>query len=98
MFYLLQAIPPSAIPTALPAVPFDWTWVGAGIGLIIATLLILNFLRHVIMNSILGLVAWAIAVYVFQLPLPFWISLLASAVFGLAGIGAMILLKTLGVV
>lgn len=74
-----------------------WEWIAAAVGFVIATILIILFIKKVIVNSILGLIGWAIAVYVFHLPLPFWISLVASALFGLAGVGVMILLKIAGV-
>ncbi len=68
-----------------------------GIGLVVAAVLVFTFLKKLIVNSILGLVAWAIAVYILKIQLPFWLSLIASAIFGLAGVGVMLLLKFAGV-
>lgn len=67
-----------------------------GIVLIIATVFILFFLKKMIINSILGGVIWAIAVFVFQVQLPFIPSLVISIIIGPAGIGTMLLLKAFG--
>ena len=69
----------------------------AGIVLIIAAVLIIVFLKRIILNSILGIIAWAVLTYVFKVELPFIASIAVSIVFGLAGIGAMLVLKFLGV-
>jgi len=67
-----------------------------GIVLIIAAVLIFMFLKKIIVNSILGVAAWAILTYVFMVDLPFIPSLAISVIFGLAGIGAMLVLKFFG--
>jgi hypothetical protein len=54
-------------------------------------------LKRIIENSVLGLIVWAVAKFVFGINLPFWTSLIVSAIFGLAGIGALLLLRFLGV-
>lgn len=74
-----------------------------GIILIVITVLILLFLKHVIANSIVGVIAWIIITYGLpffgiNLQLPFLPSLAVSAVFGLAGIGAMIILAFMGLI
>ncbi|MBU0636406.1 hypothetical protein KKE06_05255 [Candidatus Micrarchaeota archaeon] len=69
-----------------------------GIVFIVVTVVILYFLKHIIVNSILGVVGWAILYYVFDVQLPFWASLIVSLIFGLAGLGAMLVLRFLGVV
>ena len=74
-----------------------------GLILIAATIALLYFFKQVIVNSILGLVAWIIISYVlpifgFSISLPFWPSLIVSALFGLAGIGVMLVLGFLGVI
>ncbi len=68
-----------------------------GIVLIIGTIFIIFFLKRVVMNSILGLIFWAIVVYGFQIPLPFIPSLIISLILGPAGIGAMLILNVLGI-
>ena len=68
--------------------------VGAIVLIIIAVLLVL-LLKRIIVNSLLGIVAWAIVKYIFGIQLPFWASLIVSAIFGLAGIGAMLILRFL---
>ena len=68
-----------------------------GIVLIIAGILVIIFLKRIIVNSVLGAIAWAIVNYVFQINLPFYPSLIVSVAFGLPGIGVMLLLRFLGV-
>ncbi len=68
-----------------------------GIVLVIAAVLIFLFLKRIIVNSILGIAAWLLLTYVFQVELPFWPSLAISIIFGLAGIGAMLVLKFFGI-
>jgi hypothetical protein len=67
-----------------------------GIGLIIATLIIIFFLKKIIINSVLGGIIWAIAIFVFKVNLPTIPSLIVSIVIGPAGIGTMLLLNALG--
>ncbi|MBI4053522.1 MAG: hypothetical protein HY394_05820 [Candidatus Diapherotrites archaeon] len=68
----------------------------AGVVLIIAAVLIFVFLKKIIVNSVAGLAVWAIVSFVFHVNLPFIPSLVISIVFGLAGIGALLLAKFLG--
>ena len=96
---LLQAIPKGidAVNEAAGIVRLDsFTIIVIALVLIIATVLIILFIKKVIINSILGLVGWAIVTYAFPLGLPFFPSLVVSVVFGLAGIGVMLLLKFFG--
>ena len=69
-----------------------------GIVLIIVTVLVILFLKRVILNSILGVIGWAIVVYVLKIELPFVASLVISIVFGLAGVGTLLVLKFFGLV
>jgi hypothetical protein len=69
-----------------------------GIILVIAAIAIFFFLKQIIVNSVLGIVAWGILHFVFNVQLPFWASLLVSIIFGLAGIGVMLVLRFLGIV
>ena len=72
--------------------------VGIGLALILATLLILWFLKKFIVNTLLGLGAWGIALFVFHVPLPFYPSLAISLLFGPAGIGVLLMLKAFGAI
>ena len=67
-----------------------------GIILIIAGILVIMFLKRIIVNSILGAILWAIVNYFFLVNLPFYPSLIISIVFGLPGIGVMLLLRFMG--
>lgn len=68
----------------------------AAIGSIVLGILVLLFLKKIIVNSALGLLAWAVLQYVFGVNLPFAPSLVISVLFGLPGIGVMLVLRFLG--
>lgn len=68
-----------------------------GIVLIIAAIVVIFFLKNIIINSVIGIVIWAIAVYIFQVNLNFWLSLIISIIFGPAGIGVLLFLKFFGI-
>ncbi|MBI4043626.1 MAG: hypothetical protein HY393_02355 [Candidatus Diapherotrites archaeon] len=72
--------------------------IGTGIILILATILIVWFLKKFIVNTVLGLIAWGLAVFVFKISLPFYPSLAVSLLFGPAGIGVLLVLKAFGVI
>jgi hypothetical protein len=74
------------------------SWLLVGVGLFIAAIVVLFFLKNIIVNTVLGLIGWGILTYILQIHLPFWPSLVVSAVFGLAGLGAMVILTVLGIV
>lgn len=69
----------------------------AAIVLIVIAVLVIVFLKQIIVNSVLGLIAWALLYYVLGVKLNFWLSLIVSLVFGLAGIGVLLILKFFGV-
>lgn len=71
----------------------NWQFLLAGLVLLAAGILIFMFLKKVIVNSVLGIIVWGIAVYGFNVQLAFWPSLLISAIFGPAGIGAILILR-----
>ena len=71
---------------------------GAGIALILLTVLIIIFMKKIMLNSILGVAAWVVLTVIFKIELPFIPSIAVSLVFGLAGIGVMLVLKFLGFV
>ncbi|MFH1751876.1 MAG: hypothetical protein ABH821_02980 [archaeon] len=65
--------------------------------LIVAAIVIFWLLKKLIVNVVLGLIAFAVTVFVFQIPVPFIPTLIVSGIFGPAGTGVMILLHFLGV-
>jgi len=75
----------------------DWKLLVVGIILIVAAIAIFMFLKNIIANSIAGIIVWAIVVYAFGIQLSFWPSLIVSAIFGLAGIGTLLILNFLGI-
>lgn len=75
----------------------NWFVIGGGIILIIAAILIFMFLKKIIVNSVLGIVAWAILVFVFKIEMGLITTLVISAIFGLAGVGVILVLKFLGI-
>ncbi|MDP2666937.1 MAG: transcriptional regulator [Candidatus Diapherotrites archaeon] len=93
MTFLIQAA-----ETVTTGVAGNFTWLAIGFVFFIGAVLVLYFLKNIIVNTILGLIAWAILTYILQINLPFWASLIVSALFGLAGIGAMVVLAFLGIV
>ncbi len=70
----------------------------AGIVLIAVSIIIFFILKKLIEHAILGAISWAIAIFVFNIQLPFIPSLVISIVMGPAGLGAMLLLKFMGVI
>lgn len=76
----------------------NWIIFAVAIILIIATIAIILSLKKIIINSVLGLIAWGIVVFVFNVSLPLIPSLVVSIVFGLAGVGVMLLLAFFGVI
>jgi hypothetical protein len=81
----------------------NWVFLIIGIILIAITIAILYFLKQIIVNSLVGVVAWVIITYALplfglNLSLPFLPSLVVSAIFGLAGIGALMVIAFLGLI
>ena len=75
----------SAISAVDPVILF------AGIGLVALAIFLIFFLKRVIINSILGLIAF-IVLYFLGIKLPFFATLIVSVIFGLAGVGTMLVL------
>jgi hypothetical protein len=67
-----------------------------GIVLIVAAVAIFVLLKKIIVNSIAGLIVFGIIKFVFGVNLPFIPTLVITAIFGLAGIGAMMVMHFLG--
>ncbi|MCX6801308.1 MAG: hypothetical protein NTZ73_03915 [Candidatus Diapherotrites archaeon] len=92
----IGAITPGATPMGSPfADPL--ILLGAGIVLIIATILVLLFMKKIIVNTILGLILWSVVNFIFNANLPWLPSLVVAAIFGPAGVGVMLLLRFFGI-
>ncbi len=85
--------------TAVSAVGVAWNpfLLVVGIVLIVLAIVVLMFLKRIIINSVLGFVVWVLIFWVFKINLPLIPSLAVSIIFGLAGIGVMLLLKFFGI-
>ena len=94
-WFLLQA---NTTQNAEGLIAGNWQFLLAGLVLLAAGVLIFMFLKKVIVNSILGIIVWGIAVYGLNIQLAFWPSLLISAIFGPAGIGAILILKFFNII
>jgi hypothetical protein len=68
-----------------------------GIILIVAAIIILYFLKNILLNSIVGVFGLLLCHFI-GIKLPFWLTLIVSAIFGAAGLGTMLILKFLGIV
>jgi len=75
----------------------NWLVFAIGIILIIASIAVILSLKQIIVNSVLGLIAWGITVFIFNVELPLIPGLAVSIIFGPAGIGVMLLLKFFGI-
>ena len=73
-----------------------WQVAGISIAFIIGAILLMLFLKRIIENIILGLIAWTIIAFVFHVELPLIPTFIATILFGIGGIGAMLLAKLLG--
>ena len=73
-------------------------WLLLGIAFFLIAAAVVFFLKNIIVNTVLGLAGWGILTFFFHLQIPFWPSLIASAVFGLAGIGGMVIAAYFGIV
>jgi len=68
-----------------------------GVVLIGITILIMYFFKHFIVNSIIGVVGLFILSAI-GIKLPFIITLIVTAIFGLAGLGVMLILTFFGAI
>ncbi len=96
----LTSAAPQAIASAgaaLQTLTGNWWALVLGVILIAATVLIVGYLKNLLANSLIGLVAWAVLHFLLHIQLPLVPSLVVSAIFGLAGIGALLVLRFLGV-
>lgn len=85
----------AAMSSVQQAIHTDPLYLLAGIGLVALAIFVVFFLKRVIVNSILGLLAFAV-LWALGIRLPFIITLVVSIIFGLAGVGTMLILYFLG--
>ena len=70
-----------------------------GVILIVAAVLIFYFVKKILVNSILGFIAWIIFMVFVGVEGPVMIpSLVISVIFGLAGVGALLVLKFFAII
>ena len=67
-----------------------------GVVLIIAAIVIVGHLKNILMNSILGAFGFLVC-YLLGIKLPIVITIIASAIFGLAGLGVVLILHFFGI-
>lgn len=70
----------------------DYLLLIVGILLIIATVWLVGKLKNLVLNSIIGALGFLICYFILNIKLPLVVTLIASALFGPAGLGVMILL------
>jgi hypothetical protein len=87
-----------AVGAVQNAISGNISWLLVGIAFFVIAAMLFFYLKNLVVNTILGILGWGILTYVFHLQLPFWASLIVSAVFGLAGLGAIVVLAFLGIV
>jgi len=95
MFLAVDANTAGAVASTVSG---NWLLLLAGIIFVVAAVAIFFFIKKLIINTVLGLIAWAIIHFVFHIELPAIVTLIVTAIFGLAGLGVMVVLKFLGVV
>lgn len=66
-----------------------------GVALILVTILIMYFIKKVIVNSIIGVIGFFILASI-GIKLPLVLTLIITVVFGVGGLGAILILKFFG--
>jgi hypothetical protein len=87
----------AAVTTVTNTIQGNLLWLLIGIGLLILAILLFLLIKHVVVNSILGLVTWGLVVYGFNVQIPFWPSLIASGILGPAGVAIVLILQVVGI-
>ena len=82
---------------AAEIIPLPPEYILPAIVLIIVSIFIFFFLKKIIINSVLGVVALLAANFIFNMQLPWIPSLVISVIFGPAGVGVMIVLRIFGI-
>ncbi len=85
---------PSAAGEVVQAVP--WDLIIFGVVLVVVGIILLFLLKRVIENIVLGLIGWAVVQFVFGISLPPLQTFIAIVLFGLAGLGTMVVITLLG--
>ncbi len=75
---------------------FPWDLAIFAAVLIVLGILLIFLLKRVIENVVLGLIGWAVVHFIFHINLPVLPTLIAIVLFGLAGLGTMVLVSLLG--
>jgi hypothetical protein len=76
----------------------NYWFVLAGIALLVLAFILFSMLKQIIVNSVVGLIALAALKYVLGIDIPLNIAVVASvALFGLAGLGMLLILMFFGV-
>lgn len=70
----------------------DYLIIIIGIILIAITVWLVGLLKNLVLNSIIGALGFLFCYFVFNIKLPIVITLIASAIFGPAGLGVMLIL------
>ncbi len=83
---------------AIHSLQQNWMVLVIGIALIVGAVILWHVMKNLIGNLVLGLIAFVIIKFLFGIPLPFGATLLVTAIFGLAGIGVMLILWWLGII
>jgi hypothetical protein len=69
-----------------------------GIILIIGAIIFVVVLKNILLNSIIGIAGFLICNFIFGIKLPLIATLIVSAIFGTAGLGAILILKFIGII
>ena len=78
-----------------------WGWIAVAIILIVLTVLVIKFVKKIVVNTVLGVLA-LFAINFFGSPYGMkieinFLSVVISAILGLAGVGALVILALLGI-
>ena len=82
---------------AAEIIPLPPEYILPAIVLVIVSIFIFFFLKKIIVNSVLGIVALLAANFIFNMQLPWIPSIVISIIFGPAGVGVMIILRIFGI-
>lgn len=97
MNFVLAITDSNAISEGAKLLTGNWQILAAGIALIVLAVILVTMIKQIIVNSILGVVCWAILFFVLKVELNIIPTLVLSILFGLAGIGAILVLKFMGI-
>jgi len=75
----------------------NYLYLLAGIVLIIITIIVFGLFKNILLNSIIGAFGFLVCYFVFGIKLPLLPTIVVSSAFGLAGLGAMLILRFFGI-